>query len=216
MASVSTGARRTVGSARSPGGRASARSIPTCCGPGSSCRRSTPGFPSERSRSPLATPTLGRRRCTTIDGRTSTSTPPTSWSPSWRADDGQPISGNLAPWKRRLSFQSAGAAESGRGRTTANSGGWSKTGVGARTRRYRTVESTGPPRHYRAVPALQIAVLGRPLVGRICILVAQQPVCLRHLTIVQSRRSTCIGRSPSPLLVELSRHPVREAAATIM
>ena len=67
---------------RSIGKRAGlARCIRTCCGRRSSWRRSTPASSCATCRSPLATPILAPPRSTTRVVRTSTVTPPTSWSP---------------------------------------------------------------------------------------------------------------------------------------
>ena len=80
-----TDARRTAGcgpSARRPG---SATSTPTCCVAPSSWRRSMPAYRCVMSRSPHATLIRGPRPSMTGGGRTSTVTPPTSWSPSWPA-----------------------------------------------------------------------------------------------------------------------------------
>ena len=80
--SGSTAARLTGGFARSASAPGWARCIRTCCGRRSSWRRSTPASSCATCRSPLATPILPPPRSTTGVVRTSTVTPPTSWSPS--------------------------------------------------------------------------------------------------------------------------------------
>ncbi len=77
--------------ARSASGPGWARFTRTCCGPGSSCVRSTPACRCGRSTSLPATPTREPPPSTTTAARTSTSTPPTSSSPSSpAAEDNQP------------------------------------------------------------------------------------------------------------------------------
>ncbi len=81
-ASDSTAEPPTVGCAQSASGQAWEPSTPTCSGPGSSWPPSTPVFRCATFRSPPDTPIQGRRRSTTVVGRASTDTPPTSPSPS--------------------------------------------------------------------------------------------------------------------------------------
>jgi len=84
MVSASTDEPRIAGFDPSASEPASEPCTPTCSEPPSSWRPSTPACPCATCSSRPATRTRVPPRSTTADGRTSTATPPTSWSPTSR------------------------------------------------------------------------------------------------------------------------------------